>query len=60
MRERDIDTVVEFLQLFKPLRDKFFRENINLYLHWVSYLHIDTTQVVDILPQIWQEPTYST
>ena len=28
-----------------------------LYLHFVSFLHIDTTQVVEILPQIKQEPT---
>ena len=45
---------------FNPLRAKFFRENINIYLHFVSYLHIDTTQVVEILPQIRQEPTYFT
>ena len=43
-----------------PLRAKFFRENINIYLHFVSYLHIDTTQVVEILPQIRQEPAYAT
>ena len=45
---------------FNPLRAKFFRENIKIYLHFVSYLHIDTTQLVEILPQIRQEPTYST
>ena len=45
---------------FNPLRAKFFRENINIYLHFVSFLHIDMTQVVEILPQIRQEPTYST
>ena len=43
-----------------PLRAKFFRENMNIYLHFVSFLHIDTTQVVEILPQIRQQPTYST
>ena len=43
-----------------PLRATFFREDINIYLHFVSYLHIDTTQVVEILSQIRQEPTYST
>ena len=43
-----------------PLRAKFFRGNINIYLYFVSFLHIDTTQVVEILPQIRQEPTYST
>ena len=38
----------------------FFRENVDIYLHFVSYLRIDMTQVVEILPQIRQEPTYST
>ena len=28
-----------------PLHAKFFRGNINIYLHFVSFLHIDTTQV---------------
>ena len=42
------------------LRAKFVRESINKYLYFVSYLHIDTTQVVEIFPQIQQEPTYST
>ena len=31
-----------------------------MYLHFVQLLNIDTTQVVEILPQIRQEPTYST
>ena len=48
------------LGIFNPLRAKFFRERINIYLHFVSYLHIDTMQVVEILPLIRQEPTYST
>ena len=43
-----------------PLCAKFFRGNLNIYLHFVSFLHIDTMQVVEILPQIRQEPTYST
>ena len=34
--------------------------NINIYLHFVSFLHIGMTQVVEILPQIRQEPTFST
>ena len=42
-----------------PLRAKFFRWSINIYLHFVSFLHIGTTQVVEIFPQIRQEPTYS-
>ena len=43
-----------------PLRAKFFGGNIKICLHFVSFLHIDKTQVVEILPQIRQEPTYST
>ena len=47
-------------EAFNPLRAKFFRGNINIYLHFVSFLHIDATQVVEILPQVKQEPTHST
>ena len=43
-----------------PLSAKFFGGNINIYLHFVLFLHIDATQVFEILPQIRQEPTYST
>ena len=43
-----------------PLCAKFFRGNINIYLHFVSFLHIDTTQVVEILPRIRGESNYST
>ena len=35
-----------------PLRDKFFRRNQNIYLHFMSFLHIDMTLVVEILPQV--------
>ena len=45
---------------FNPLHAKFFRGNINIYLHFVLFLHIDTALVIEILPQIRQEPTYST
>ena len=38
----------------------FLWGNINIYLHFVLFLHTDTMQVVEILPQIKQEPTYST
>ena len=47
-------------QNFNPLPATFLRGNINLYLHFVLFPHIYTTQVVEILPQIRQEPTYST
>ena len=43
-----------------PLHAKLFRVNKHIYLHFMSFLHIDTMQVVEILPQIRQEHTYST
>ena len=49
-----------YMLTLNPLRAKFFRGSMNIYLHFVSFLHIGTTQVVEILPQIRQEPTYST
>ena len=47
-------------EIFHPLHAKFFIGNKNIYLHFVSFLHIDMSQVVETLPQIRQEPTYST
>ena len=47
-------------QFINPLLAKFFRGNINIYLHFVSFLYFDTMQVVEMLPQIRQEPSYST
>ena len=44
---------------FNPLSAKFYIGNINICLHFVSFLHIDMTQVADILPQIRLEPSYS-
>ena len=38
-----------FSNAFNPLRAKFFKGNINIYLHFVSFRHIDATQVVEIL-----------
>ena len=31
---------------FNPLRDNFFREKINIYIHFMLLLHINTTLVV--------------
>ena len=45
---------------FNLLRAKFLRGNINIYLHFVSIIHIDMTQVLKILPQVREGPTYST
>ena len=35
-----------------PLRAKFFRGNINTYLHFMSLFRIDMTHVLKILPQV--------
>ena len=43
-----------------PLRAKFFRGNVNIYLHFVSLLHIDVAQVLKILSQVRSGITYST
>ena len=43
-----------FKDLINPLRAKFFKGNIYIYLHFVSFLHIDATQVIEILPEIRQ------
>ena len=45
--------------VFNPLRGKFFRGNINIYFHFVSFLRIDMTQVLKILPQVREGPIYS-
>ena len=42
-----------------PLRAKFFTGNINIYIHFVSFIHINMTQVLKILPQVREGPTYS-
>ena len=44
---------------FNPLRAKFFRVNINIYLYFVSFLHTNKTQVVEIPPRVRQGPAYS-
>ena len=39
---------------------KFFRGNKNIHLRFMSFFHIDMTQVIEILPQVRQGHTYST
>ena len=39
---------------------KFCRGNMNIYLHFMSFPHIDMTQVVEIFPQVRQGHSYST
>ena len=48
------------MQSVNPLRAKFFRENINIYLHFMSFLHTNKTHAVEIPPQVRQGPAYST
>ena len=56
-----ISKVLSAITLDLTLYVLFFqRERKNIYLNFVSFLHIDATQVFEILPQIRQEPTYST
>ena len=31
-----------------------------MYLHFMSFLHVDTTRIVETLPNVRQGPTYST
>ena len=45
---------------FNALHAKFLRGKINIYLHFMSLLHIDMTQVPKILSQVRPGPTYST
>ena len=40
------------VRCLNPLRAKFFRGNVKIYLHFVSFLHISMIQVIEILPQV--------
>ena len=42
-----------------PLRANFLRGNINIYLHFMSFLHTNKTQVVEIPSRARQGPAYS-
>ena len=43
-----------------PLPAKFFRGSKDIYLHFMPYLHIDMTHVVEIIPRVEQKHTYYT
>ena len=43
-----------------PLHAKLFRGNINIYLHFIAWLHIDMTHILKILLQVRPGPIYST
>ena len=58
--DQEVEDDNTMVMIINTLRAKFFRRNINMYLHFVSFVNIDRTQVVEILPQTRQEPTYST
>ena len=45
--------------VINPLHAKFFRGNKKIYSYFVSFLHIDMTQVLIFLPQVREGPTYS-
>ena len=49
-----------FNKTVNPLRAKFVRENINIYLRFMSFLHTNRTRVVEIPPRVRQGPAYST
>ena len=45
---------------FNPSRAKFFRENTNIYLHFMSFLHTNKAHAVEIPPRVRQGPAHST
>ena len=47
------------LHNINPLHAKIFGGNKNIYLHFMSFFHIDMTQVVGIVPQVRQGPAHS-
>ena len=47
-------------QDINPFRAKLLRENINISLHFMSFLHTNKTQVAEIPPQLRRRPAYST
>ena len=49
-----------FASMFGVFKCWIFQRNINIYLHFMSFLHIDMAQVVEIIPQIRQGPTHTT
>ena len=45
---------------YNSLHAKFLGRNTNMYLHFMSLLHIDMTHVVEILSHMTQGPTWFT
>ena len=48
----ELTRLCEYQDDLNTLRAKFFRVNINMSLHFMSFLHIDMTHVLKIIPQI--------
>ena len=46
--------------IIQPLRATSFIENIEMHLQFISFLHTDIVQVVEIFPRARQELTYFT
>ena len=46
--------------LINPLRAKFFRVNINMYLHFMTFRRTNKTRVVEIPPRVRHGPAYTT
>ena len=55
-----LQDVRHFVKSLNPLHAKFFRGNINIYLHFMSFLHTNKTQVVEIPHRVRQGTAYST
>ena len=49
----------DILHHINPLRARIFRVNINIYLHFMSFLCTNKTQVVEIPPRVRQGPAYT-
>ena len=54
------NTSYRFFSHINTLRVIFIRENINIFLHFMSLLHTNKTQVIEIRPRVRQGPAYST
>ena len=54
------NTYLGLLEILTLYVLNFFRGRIYIYLHFMSLLHIDVTQVLEILPQVRPVPIYST
>ena len=54
------ETWIKYLWYLNSLCAKFFRGNINMYSHFMSFLHTDKPKIIEILPRIRPGHTYFT